>query len=157
MSTTIIHAKDLTKEAPRSPRIRLGGYAILGRTTDKCRAFLAGTIGEYHFNCPLDNQLFGFKGITGDDFKHEVEHGASDQALAGWVDKNGAHKTPEEIKAWSDGASKNTGLMNRSGKEELLHRRMQKARDRSRTRLRYLTGWRLTTRRASENNSRFRK
>jgi len=27
---------------PRSPRIRVGGYAILGRTIDKCRALRSG-------------------------------------------------------------------------------------------------------------------
>ena len=106
MSTITIQAKDLRKEAPRSPRIRLGGYAILGRTIDKCRAFLAGTIGDYHFDCPLDNQLFGFKGITGEDFKREAEQGATDEALIEWVDKNGVPKTPAEIKDWSDSAEK---------------------------------------------------
>jgi len=65
-------AKDLTKEPPRSPRDRLGGYVILARTTDKCRALLGGHIGEYHYDCPLDNMLFGFKGVTGDDFKAKV-------------------------------------------------------------------------------------
>jgi len=55
--------KDLTKEAPRSPKTRVGDYVILGRTLDKCRALLAGNIGEYHFDCPLDNMLFGWKGI----------------------------------------------------------------------------------------------
>src|SRR5882724_8082279 len=50
-----VTGKHLTKEAPRSPRIRVGGYAILGRTIDKCRALVAGNIGEYHFDCPLDN------------------------------------------------------------------------------------------------------
>src|SRR5436309_2709450 len=62
-------AKDLTKEPPRSPKMRVGGYAILGRTTDKCRALLWGNLGEYHFDCPLDNMLFGFKGIKGENFK----------------------------------------------------------------------------------------
>src|SRR4029077_20935443 len=47
--------KDLTKEPPRSPKTRVGGYVILGRTIDKCRALLWGNIGEYHFDCPLDN------------------------------------------------------------------------------------------------------
>jgi hypothetical protein len=56
-----ITGKNLKKEPPRSPRIRVGGYAILGRTIDKCRALVAGNIGEYHFDCPLDNMLFGFK------------------------------------------------------------------------------------------------
>jgi hypothetical protein len=94
--------KDLTKEAPRSPRVRIGGYAILARTYDKCRALLWGNIGEYHFDCPLDNMLFGFKGVKGDDFKAEVEKGATDEEMARWLDNNGDKKTPEEIKAWSD-------------------------------------------------------
>jgi hypothetical protein len=95
--------KDLTKEPPRSPRIRLGGYVILARTTDKCRAMLAGKIGEYHFDCPLDNILFGFKGVTGDDFKAKVQAGASDQEMADWINSHGVAKTAEEIKQWADG------------------------------------------------------
>ncbi len=71
--------KDLTKESPRSPRVRVGGYAILGRTLDKCRALVAGNVGEYHFDCPLDNMLFGFKGVM-----------------------NGEKRTPDEVKRWSD-------------------------------------------------------
>src|SRR6266446_759431 len=99
-----VTGKDLTREAPRSPRIRVGGYAILGRTIDKCRALVAGNIGEYHFDCPLDNMLFGFKGVKGDDFKAEVEKGATDQEMARWLDNHGEKKTPEEVKASRDGA-----------------------------------------------------
>src|SRR3954469_25999435 len=94
--------KDLTKVAPGSPRVRTGGYAILARTYDKCRALLGGNIGEYHFDCPLDNMLFGFKGVTGDYFKAEVEKGASVEEMARWLDSHGEKKTPEEVKAWSD-------------------------------------------------------
>jgi len=99
----MIPSKDLTKESPRSPRERIGGYAILGRTIDKGRALLGGKIGEYHFDCPLDNILFSFKGVKGDDFKVEIERGASDDELEAWLDRNGTFKTPEEVKAWSDG------------------------------------------------------
>jgi hypothetical protein len=95
--------KDLSNEPPRSPRIRLGGYVILARTTDKCRAFLVGNIGEYHYDCPLDNMLFGFKGVTGDDFKAKAQAGASDEDLVEWIDSHGVAKTPEEIKEWADG------------------------------------------------------
>lgn len=95
--------KDLTQEAPRSPRQRIGGYVILGRTIDKCRALIAGKIGEYHFDCPLDNILFSFKGVKGDDFKKEIERGASDEEMAAWLDRSGNPKTPAEIKEWSDG------------------------------------------------------
>jgi hypothetical protein len=94
--------KDLTKEAPRSPRLRLSGFAILSRTIDKCRALLWGNIGDFHFDCPLDNYLFGFKGVTGEEFKTQVETGADDEAIARWVTETGASKTGVEIRQWSD-------------------------------------------------------
>ena len=97
-----VTGKDLTKESPRSPRVRIGGYAILGRTIDKCRALIAGDIGEYHFDCPLDNMLFGFKGVVGADFKAQIESGASDQQMAEWLDANGQPKTQDEVKRWAD-------------------------------------------------------
>jgi hypothetical protein len=93
--------KDLIRKHP-SLRIRVGGYAILGRTIDKCRALVAGNIGEYHFDCPLDNMLFGFKGVNGADFKAQIENGASDQQMAEWLDQTGEKKTPEETRRWSD-------------------------------------------------------
>lgn len=93
---------DLTKQAPRSPKTRVGEYVILGRTLDKCRALLWGNIGEYHFDCPLDNMLFGWKGIKGDDFKREVERGASDEEMARWVTENGDKKSADEIAKWRD-------------------------------------------------------
>lgn len=96
------HGKDLTKEAPRSPKERLGGYVILARTLDKCRAMLWGNIGEYHFDCPLDNMLFGWKGIKGDDFKAAVEKGASDEEMVQWVNEHGEKKSPEEVRQWAD-------------------------------------------------------
>ena len=94
--------KDLRKEAPRSPRIRVGGFGILGRTIDKCRALVAGNIGEYHFDCPLDNMLFGFKGVKGNDFKAQIEQGAGDEEIVEWLNQSGEKKTPTEIKRWSD-------------------------------------------------------
>jgi hypothetical protein len=104
---TKVTGKDLTKEAPRSPRIRVGGYAILGRTIDKCRALVAGNIGEYHFDCPLDNMLFGFKGVKGDDFKAQIERGASDDEMVEWLNRNGEKKSADEIKRWSDEVTAN--------------------------------------------------
>ena len=97
-----INIKDLTKEPPRSPRLRIGSFAILGRTIDKCRASISGNIGEYHFDCPLDNTLFGWKGIKGADFKAYVAEGKTDGEIAMWVSKQGTPKTEAEIAAWSD-------------------------------------------------------
>jgi hypothetical protein len=97
-----VTGKDLMREARRSPHIRVGGYAILGRTIDKCRALVAGNIGEYHFDCPLDNMLFGFKGVKGNDFKAQIEQGAGDEEIVEWLNQSGEEKTPAEIKRWSD-------------------------------------------------------
>jgi hypothetical protein len=97
-----VTGKNLKREAPRSPRIRVGGYAILGRTIDKGRALVAGDIGDYHFDCPLDNMLFGFKRVKGDDFKAQIEQGASDQEIVEWLDCNGEKKTAEKINRWAD-------------------------------------------------------
>ena len=62
-------AKDLTKDYPRSPRDLLAGYIIGARTLDKCRAFLNNSIGEYHFDCPLDNMFFSFTGSRQNNLK----------------------------------------------------------------------------------------
>jgi hypothetical protein len=99
---TPIEDRDLTEQAPHSPRERFGGFAIMGRTVDKCRAHMAGTLGEYHYDCPLDNQLFGFKGINGDQFETAVASAKNYEDVATWLESNGTRKTPQEIKAWSD-------------------------------------------------------
>lgn len=101
MKTPVVD-KDLTKEPPLSPRVCFGGFAILGRTVDKCRASLAGTLGEYHYDCPLDHRLFDFKGISGDQFKNAVTSAKYYEDLAEWLHANGTKKTEQEIKAWSD-------------------------------------------------------
>lgn len=95
-------AKDLSKEAPASPRVRTGGYAILARMADKGRAEIAGTAGDYHFACPLDNYLLTFKGVKESDVRKQLEAGASDEELAAWLDANGLPRAPEEIAGWSD-------------------------------------------------------
>ena len=95
-------AKDLTKEPPRSLRQRIGGYAVLARMADKGRATLNGTAGEYHFNCPLDNMLFSFKGVQAEVVKNLLASGATDEQVAAWFDANGIPKTADEIKAWSN-------------------------------------------------------
>ena len=72
MPTPII-PRDLTTQAPHSPRQRVAGFVIATRAVDKCLATLAGKAGDYHFDCPLDNLLFSFKGVTGEQFKTAVK------------------------------------------------------------------------------------
>lgn len=95
-------APDLSKEFPRSPRETLGGYVIAGRTLDKCRAVLAGTEGEYHFDCPLDRLFFDFTGIRSDDFKSKVAEGATDAAMAEWITSRAVQKEAIEVIKWNN-------------------------------------------------------
>ena len=101
MSTPII-TEDLAKKAPHSPRQRIGGFVIASRAVDKCRATLAGTPGEYHYDCPLDNMLFSFKGITGAQFRTSVQNSKNYEEVGAWLLANGASKSTAEIKTWSD-------------------------------------------------------
>ena len=101
MSTPII-ARDLTKQAPHSPRERIAGFAIASRAVDKCRASMEGTLGDYIYDCPLDKMLFNFKGITGEQFKAAVQAAKNYEDIGAWLQVNGTKKTPVEIKAWSD-------------------------------------------------------
>lgn len=74
----------------------------MARMIDKGRAAINGTIGEYHFDCPVDNMLFNFKGVKGDDVREVLASGASDEEVLAWFNSHGTPKTEEEIKAWSD-------------------------------------------------------
>lgn len=104
MNTTDLKllAKDLTKDYPRSPRETLGGFVIAARTLDKCRAVLAGTAGEYHFDCPLDQQFLTFTGITALEFKAFVATGATDAEVAAWIEKQSQVKDRSQIAVWNN-------------------------------------------------------
>jgi hypothetical protein len=95
-------APDLTKGFPHSPHAMLAGYILAKRALDKCRAELAGTIGEYHFDCPLDNMFLGFAGLKGADFKKFVATGADDEAVAEWIGKHATKRPRIEIIKWNN-------------------------------------------------------
>ena len=95
-------AKDLTKDYPRSPRDTLAGYVIAARMLDKCRSVLAGMAGEYHFDCPLDNQFLGFTGIEAGRFKTFVATGATDAEVAAWIEQHSKINDRAQIVAWNN-------------------------------------------------------
>lgn len=95
-------APDLTKGFPRSPHAMLAGYILAGRALDKCRATLAGTEGEYHFDCPLDNMFLGFAGLKGSDLKDFVATGADDEGVAKWIEKHATKRPRIEIIKWNN-------------------------------------------------------
>ncbi len=99
---------DLTQHAPRSPRLRLGGYALLPRILDKGRASLGGKCGEYHYNgIGMDRHFFNFVGVDHEALKQELAKGAGDGDILLWLQANAKLKRqPWEILAWSDWITK---------------------------------------------------
>jgi starvation-inducible DNA-binding protein len=120
MKTPIL-ASDLTKQAPHSPRNRIGGFVIASRAVDKCRAELAGKLGEYHYDCPLDNALFTFKGITGAEFKTAVQASKTYEDVGTWLLAHGTSKTPAEIKTWSDEVEAGNPMNNAEKRDSFIH------------------------------------
>lgn len=96
------NAPDLTRHPPRSPRTRLGGFVQLPRLIDKARAHVAGKLGDFHYNCPIDQRFFSFTGLNPDAFLAEVKAGKSDSELLAYVMANLAPKRhASEIAGWS--------------------------------------------------------
>ena len=97
-----LSAPDLTKFPPRSPRVKLGGFVHLPRLIDKARSVVAGTNGDYHYNCPIDQRFFTFSGVNPDAFLAEVKAGKSDSELFAYALANLQPKRqPFEIAEWS--------------------------------------------------------
>src|SRR5688572_29767240 len=93
---------DLTKQPPRSPRVRLGGYVILPRMLDKGRAAIAGKLGEYKYACPLDQRFLTFAGVDPEALKKQLAAGKGDWEILEWINQNSTNKpSAGEILAWS--------------------------------------------------------
>jgi hypothetical protein len=93
---------DLTTTVPRSPNEEMAGIVSLARTTDKARAFLDGTLGDYDYDCPHDRPLFEFLGTNGQEFATTVSHLKTDAAIEAWARDRLADKTPQAIAAFND-------------------------------------------------------
>jgi hypothetical protein len=95
-------APDLSRGFPSSPHAMLGGYILAKRAVDKCRADLAGTVGEYHTDCPLDNIFLGFAGIKFADLKDLLATGAEDAAVGKWIEERATKRPRIEIIKWNN-------------------------------------------------------
>lgn len=92
---------DLRISYPRSVKEKLSGYVHLGRMIDKCRATLAGTLGEYIYPCPMDQRLLDFVGISADEFQDAVRD-RTDEAVVAWFHDHAQPHTQAEIDAWNE-------------------------------------------------------
>ena len=67
---------------------------------DKCRAKVAGTLGEYIYPCPMDQRLLDFAGISGDDFLGAVTS-KTDQDVVAWFQATASSHTDEDVDMWN--------------------------------------------------------
>jgi hypothetical protein len=65
---------------PRSVREKYLGVVQLARTIDKAKMLATGTIGEYKYDCPMDQALFTKFGIDGKRLAHLVSEVAKNPA-----------------------------------------------------------------------------
>ncbi len=93
---------DLTKDFPRSPRERAGGIAMVPRTIDKARAQLAGTIGEYIYDCSMDRYLFATLGVDAEQFLAAVRQAPDDAGVLKALEPARKPLTEEELKAHNE-------------------------------------------------------
>jgi hypothetical protein len=92
---------DLRTNFPRSMRFKLAGYAHLARMTDKCRAVLAGTEGEYIYPCPMDERLLEFAGITSAQFTTAVKANPTDEGVVKWFKQEAKPHSLTEVEEWN--------------------------------------------------------
>jgi Domain of unknown function (DUF5069) len=92
---------DLTTSYPRSVHDKLFGLVQIDRTIDKGKAFAEGKNGEYHYNCPMDQAVFGFLGIDHDALLDVIKNAKSDADIENYVKGFIDKKSPQEIEAWN--------------------------------------------------------
>ena len=91
---------DLTTSYPRSVHEKLFGLVQIGRTIDKGKALAHGNIGDYHYNCPMDQAVFGFLGIDHEELLSHIKT-KSDAEVEAYVKTFIDKKSPAEIEAWN--------------------------------------------------------
>ena len=122
---------DLTKEYPRSPHERLAGVVMLARTTDKAKAKLADKLGEYNYDCPLDNQLFDFLGANGEQFLERDRTASGDADIETYARALLGGKSQAEIDEFNSAFVKRAPKPGSEGEEYFLEIRNAAAPDRT--------------------------
>ena len=92
---------DLTTSYPRSVKDKIAGVVMLARTTDKAKAHLDGSLGEYHYNCPMDKAVFAFLGIDSEAYLAKIGAAADDAEIEAYAREFAAKKTQAEIDEWN--------------------------------------------------------
>ena len=92
---------DLTKDYPRSVRAKWQGVYQLGRAIDKAKAKAVGKLGDYNYDCPMDEGVFTFLGIDGNALLDVVKNAKSDNEIEAYTRPFVAKKSESDIEAWN--------------------------------------------------------
>jgi Domain of unknown function (DUF5069) len=92
---------DLTKTSPRSVSSMMLGVVQLARATDKAKALAHGSIGEYKYDCPMDQGLFEYLGMEPEAFLKVVKEAKSDSEIEAYAKTFVAKKDPRNIEAFN--------------------------------------------------------
>ena len=92
---------DLTKSTPRSVSITMLGIVQLARTTDKAKALAQDHIGEYKYDCPMDQGLFEYLGIDPKAFLNVVKEAKNDSEIESYVKTFVSRKDSRSIEAFN--------------------------------------------------------
>jgi hypothetical protein len=92
---------DLTKSYPRSVSAKWQGIVQLGRAVDKAKAKAHGNLGEYNYDCPMDQGVFEFLGIDGNELLEVVRNAKGDAEIEAYTRPFVAKKSAQEIEQWN--------------------------------------------------------
>lgn len=92
---------DLTKTYPRSVHEKWLGIVQLGRALDKGKAKAHGNLGDYNYDCPMDNAVFEFLGMNGEEFLGVIKNAKSDAEIEAYAKQFVDKKTPAQIEQWN--------------------------------------------------------
>src|SRR5579884_3565137 len=93
---------DLTREYPAAVREKLHGIVQLRRAIDKGKALVHGNIGDYNYNCPMDQAIFDFLGIDPQALLDVIKNASSDYQIYAYVKPFVAKKPKAEIERWNE-------------------------------------------------------
>ena len=92
---------DLRKTYPRSISEKLFGVAQIARTIDKGKARAAGTLGDYLYDCSMDQAVFAFLGMNGADLLKVINNASNDSEIEAYCKTFIDKRTPAEIERWN--------------------------------------------------------
>jgi hypothetical protein len=92
---------DLTTTPPRSVKETMLGIVQLARTIDKAKAVANGRVGEYRYDCPMDEGLFEYLGMNAKEFLNIVKTAKDDAGIEAYAKTFVDKKDPRNIEAFN--------------------------------------------------------